>query len=168
MSWPVHTRSSSSGCSPKRRAILEAAAKLFLSRGFERTSMDSVAEASGAGRRTAYRQFKNKKALFDATFALAWESLPLDRITSAAGTQSDPNAALHSIACAIAGFWSDFAPVAFENALLSQLRPTLEHHLAVSLALDGLRFKNAPQWCANWRGRQGSAIADSSMCFDLR
>lgn len=50
----------------KRRAILAAAAELFLRQGFERTSMDEVAALAGVSKQTVYAQFSSKDALFIA------------------------------------------------------------------------------------------------------
>jgi TetR/AcrR family transcriptional regulator, mexJK operon transcriptional repressor len=50
----------------KRRAILEAAATLFLSGGYLGVSMDDIAEMSGVSKQTVYVYFSNKEALFVA------------------------------------------------------------------------------------------------------
>lgn len=51
---------------PKRRAILDAAAQLFLERGFTATSMDAIAEAAPVSKPTLYSHFKDKSDLFGA------------------------------------------------------------------------------------------------------
>jgi TetR/AcrR family transcriptional regulator, regulator of autoinduction and epiphytic fitness len=43
-----------------REAIVEAAIRLFLQRGFGAVSMDELAEAAGVARRTLYNQFASK------------------------------------------------------------------------------------------------------------
>jgi TetR/AcrR family transcriptional regulator, mexJK operon transcriptional repressor len=48
----------------KRAAILEAAQNLFLSRGFEGTSMDAVAAEAGVSKLTVYSHFGDKDTLF--------------------------------------------------------------------------------------------------------
>ena len=53
----------------KARAILDAAAKLFLTQGFERTAMDDVARAAGVSKQTVYSHFQNKEGLFRAVIA---------------------------------------------------------------------------------------------------
>lgn len=50
----------------KRAAILEAAKSLFLSRGFEGTSMDAVAGEAGVSKLTVYSHFGDKDTLFSA------------------------------------------------------------------------------------------------------
>lgn len=51
---------------PKRRAILDAAGRLFLERGFNATSMDAIAEAAPVSKPTLYSHFKDKSDLFAA------------------------------------------------------------------------------------------------------
>ena len=50
----------------KRRTILQSAEELFLTRGFDGTSMDEVAVHAGVSKQTVYNQFANKAALFVA------------------------------------------------------------------------------------------------------
>lgn len=45
-------------------AIIEAAERLFLERGFGSVSMDELAEAAGLARRTLYNQFTSKEDIF--------------------------------------------------------------------------------------------------------
>jgi TetR/AcrR family transcriptional regulator, regulator of autoinduction and epiphytic fitness len=47
-----------------REAIVEAASRLFLERGFGSVSMDELAEAAGVARRTLYNQFTSKEEIF--------------------------------------------------------------------------------------------------------
>ena len=47
-----------------RQAIVEAAQRLFLERGFGAVSMDELAEAAGVARRTLYNQFASKEEIF--------------------------------------------------------------------------------------------------------
>jgi TetR/AcrR family transcriptional repressor of mexJK operon len=47
----------------KRRAILEAAKQLFLSQGYERTSLDSIAAAANVSKLTLYSHFRDKSDL---------------------------------------------------------------------------------------------------------
>ena len=47
-----------------REAIVEAASRLFLERGFGSVSMDELAEAAGLARRTLYNQFASKEEIF--------------------------------------------------------------------------------------------------------
>jgi len=47
-----------------RAAIVDAAERLFLERGFGAVSMDELAEAAGVARRTLYNQFASKEEIF--------------------------------------------------------------------------------------------------------
>lgn len=47
-----------------RDAIVDAAGRLFLERGFGAVSMDELAEAAGVARRTLYNQFASKEEIF--------------------------------------------------------------------------------------------------------
>src|SRR6478736_912985 len=47
-----------------REAIVDAAARLFLERGFGSVSMDELAMAAGVARRTLYNQFASKEEIF--------------------------------------------------------------------------------------------------------
>jgi AcrR family transcriptional regulator len=49
-----------------REAIMTAAERLFLQRGFGSVSMDELAEAAGVARRTLYNQFASKEKIFRA------------------------------------------------------------------------------------------------------
>lgn len=52
--------------SKKREAILAAAAEVFIQEGYDRASMDSIAEVAGASKRTVYNHFPSKEVLFGA------------------------------------------------------------------------------------------------------
>lgn len=61
----------------KRAAILEAAKRLFLSRGFAATSMDAVAAEAGVSKLTVYNHFSDKDTLFlEAVKAKCEEQMP--------------------------------------------------------------------------------------------
>ncbi|MBV9153512.1 MAG: helix-turn-helix transcriptional regulator [Alphaproteobacteria bacterium] len=47
-----------------REAIVDAAQRLFLERGFGAVSMDDLAEAAGVARQTLYNQFGSKEEIF--------------------------------------------------------------------------------------------------------
>jgi len=47
-----------------REAIVDAAERLFLARGFASVSMDELAAAAGVARRTLYNQFASKEEIF--------------------------------------------------------------------------------------------------------
>src|SRR3954470_9308752 len=53
-----------------RTEIAETAFALFLARGFERTTVDEIAEAAGLSRRSFFRYFPSKE---DAVFGLLYD-----------------------------------------------------------------------------------------------
>ena len=54
----------------KRAAILSAASQLFLELGFERATVDRIAQAAGVSKLTVYSHFADKEGLFVALIAL--------------------------------------------------------------------------------------------------
>lgn len=50
----------------KRNLILEAAGELFVKDGFDKVSMDQLAEAAGVSKQTVYSHFGSKEGLFQA------------------------------------------------------------------------------------------------------
>ncbi|MFO1024383.1 MAG: TetR/AcrR family transcriptional regulator [Acetobacteraceae bacterium] len=61
--------------SPKRRAILGAAARLFMAEGYGAVSMDAVARAAGVSKATLYAHFGAKDRLFAAIITEACETM---------------------------------------------------------------------------------------------
>jgi AcrR family transcriptional regulator len=80
-----------------RETILRTAARVFLTHGYEESSMDQIALESGVARRTLYNQFGAKKVLFDATMAQMWDQMPLDAIIDATAAVKPPEEVLYSI-----------------------------------------------------------------------
>ncbi len=50
----------------KKKRIFEVAIDLFLTNGFDNTSMDQIAEQAGVSKQTVYSHFRNKEELFSA------------------------------------------------------------------------------------------------------
>lgn len=59
----------------RRRAVLEAAFKAFVSYGFKRTTMGDIADMAGISRPALYLLFKNKTDIFRAGFEMFVEEL---------------------------------------------------------------------------------------------
>ena len=55
--------------------ILEGAARCFVSNGPRKTSMNDIAVASGVGRQTVYRRFKNREEVIEAVFQARVDTL---------------------------------------------------------------------------------------------
>lgn len=61
---------------PERmKRVIEAASQQFLEQGYERASMEAVAQASGVSKMTLYNYFPSKDALFEACVACRSEDL---------------------------------------------------------------------------------------------
>jgi TetR/AcrR family transcriptional repressor of mexJK operon len=56
------------GSPAKRRAILDAARRVFVREGFVRASVDAIAAEAGVSKRTIYNHFDDKEHLFVAVF----------------------------------------------------------------------------------------------------
>jgi AcrR family transcriptional regulator len=70
--------------------ILDAAAKVFLERGFSGASVDEIAEAACAGKPTIYARFPNKEALFTAVIErLVSRATSLEGISCAGASIED-------------------------------------------------------------------------------
>lgn len=81
----------------KRAAILAAAARLFVARGFDGTSMDAVAQSAKVSKLTVYSHFGDKDSLFQAAVrARCEQQMPDTLFAVAPGTPIED--ALHGIA----------------------------------------------------------------------
>ena len=83
-----------------REAIVDAAERLFLERGFGAVSMDDLAEAAGVARRTLYNQFASKEEIFRETLLRVSGQLE-DVLPPGIETQGDVEDVLRLIARAI-------------------------------------------------------------------
>jgi TetR/AcrR family transcriptional repressor of mexJK operon len=79
----------------KASAIQEAAAKLFMTEGMERTSMDAIAAAAGVSKQTVYSHFQSKEDLFRSCVTGKTKSYGLD------ASQLDEDAPLDDSLCFI-------------------------------------------------------------------
>jgi AcrR family transcriptional regulator len=79
-----------------RRAIVDAAARLFAERGFVATSFDVVAETAGVGRATVFDHFATKaellKAAYDVTLVGDDEPIALPDRPESLAVRADPDA----------------------------------------------------------------------------
>ncbi|ALE80060.1 TetR family transcriptional regulator [Pseudonocardia sp. AL041005-10] len=57
----------------KRALIVQAATRLFLASGYDRTSLARVADEAGVSRATLFKQFPTKAALFEAMITATWD-----------------------------------------------------------------------------------------------
>ncbi|MFF4713494.1 TetR/AcrR family transcriptional regulator [Streptomyces eurythermus] len=69
------TKTLRAGSAQKRAAILSAARELFLSDGFDRTSVDAVAARAKVSKRTVYDYFGDKRTLLQAVVDAIGQSM---------------------------------------------------------------------------------------------
>ena len=62
----------------KRAAAMDAAIKLFLTNGYDQTTLESVARSAGISSATVYKHFPTKAELFGGIMARLWENEPDD------------------------------------------------------------------------------------------
>jgi AcrR family transcriptional regulator len=78
-----------------RSAILEAARRMFLERGFAGTTMPGIAAAAGVSVQTVYKAFANKpglaKAVFDVAIAGDDEPVPMTERASLRRVRDEPD-----------------------------------------------------------------------------
>jgi TetR/AcrR family transcriptional regulator of autoinduction and epiphytic fitness len=100
-----------------RRAIVDAAARLFAERGYIGTSFDAIAEAAGVGRATVFDHFSTKAGLlkmaYDVTLVGDDEPipLPLRPESLAVRAERDPRAFLAGYAAIVTGVASRVSPI---------------------------------------------------------
>ena len=79
-----------------RRAILDAAARLFAERGYVATSFELVAESAGVGRATVFDHFASKagllKAAYDVTLVGDDDPIPLPERPESIAVRAEPEA----------------------------------------------------------------------------
>src|SRR3990167_5310940 len=74
----------------KESAIIDAARKTFLARGYDGASMDVIALTAGVSKRTVYNRFRSKEELFAAAIEeTCREILPVDLAAIEANLSAD-------------------------------------------------------------------------------
>nr|WP_042179474.1 TetR/AcrR family transcriptional regulator [Kibdelosporangium sp. MJ126-NF4]CEL13842.1 Transcriptional regulator, TetR family [Kibdelosporangium sp. MJ126-NF4]CTQ88210.1 Transcriptional regulator, TetR family [Kibdelosporangium sp. MJ126-NF4] len=147
------------GSAQKRAAILSAARELFLTVGFDRSSVDAVAARAGVSKRTVYDYFGDKQTLLQAAVDAVDQSLlstirrtlddTLDGVTDAA--ELEP--ALVTFSMRIATDMLDSA----EYATLQRLVRTGSDHLPHP---DDRALTNAPEEAI---GERFAALASAGL-----
>ncbi len=99
------------GSELKEAAIVQAARELFVRDGFERTSVDAIADLAGVSKRTIYNHYEDKRTLFLAVIRETYRSMidAIDAIIDKHLTDvADPEESL-------AGFAVEAAMLAFRS-----------------------------------------------------
>jgi TetR/AcrR family transcriptional regulator, regulator of autoinduction and epiphytic fitness len=104
-----------------REAIVDAAERLFLERGFGAVSMDELAEAADVARRTLYNQFSGKEELFREMLGRVSGHLE-DALPPGIETQGDVDQVLRLVAKAILGLHRNRAYLGFLRMVVADSR----------------------------------------------
>ncbi|MDQ8700873.1 TetR family transcriptional regulator [Hyphomicrobium sp. LHD-15] len=124
--------------------ITDTGLKLFLSQGYEETTLDAIAEASGISRRTFFYYFKSKEEIL-----LAWQSGTGAAIAAAIQEQTADKAPIDAVLDAILSLASQFDAnelVAIERLLRSTEELRASKH-AKYVQQEGAVFEAL---CAKW------------------
>ena len=105
---------------PSVQSILDAAKRLFLKAGYDRTSMDAIAREAGLARQTVYNCFQGKEAVFQAVIEDYWGRFTVGHVFE--NSQSDPAKILHEVAHGILGFVEDTGRIEFARLVISEAR----------------------------------------------
>jgi TetR/AcrR family transcriptional regulator, regulator of autoinduction and epiphytic fitness len=123
----MEIRQELSDSSPKARrggsrdAIVQAAQRLFLQRGFGSVSMDELAEAAGVARRTLYNQFASKEEIFREMLLRVSGQLE-DAFPTGIETRGDVEEVLRLIARVILGLHKNPEYVGFLRMVVADSR----------------------------------------------
>jgi TetR/AcrR family transcriptional regulator of autoinduction and epiphytic fitness len=106
----------------RRDALLSAAERVFLAKGYVSTTMADIAQAAGMSKKTIYQVFDSKKELFDA--------LMMDRITvlkmPAEDADRPPAVILRAVLLEISRFVLAPKQIALTRLILAEIASTPE------------------------------------------
>jgi AcrR family transcriptional regulator len=107
-------------------ALLEAAAALFLERGYDGASLDDIARAAGVTRQTVYNRFGDKPGMFAATIERHWATWGGEPRIAEVSPHDPVEAQLRAVALSIVAF-TDERQLAFQKLIIAESRrdPTL-------------------------------------------
>jgi len=110
-------RSPGAGGSPRRRAILQAALRVFGEQGYAGASMDDIAAAAGITKGAIYGYFPGKEALLAAVV----ESAPLFEIFAGEpGEDADPESFLYQVGLGYLRMFANPQQVSLIRLLLNE------------------------------------------------
>ncbi|MEV4578323.1 TetR/AcrR family transcriptional regulator [Nonomuraea jabiensis] len=137
----------------KRRAILDAAIKVFTDQGYARTSVDAIAAVAGVGKQTVYGHFGDKEQLFLAAIQEARSAVS----TPLAGGDAEGTPGI-----ALSGDPREDLTALGERILDIALSPRVSalHRLTIA------EVAHHPQLQRTWR--ESSASADGAVVGYLR
>ena len=102
----------------KRRVLTDAAADLFLEKGYDQTSLEDVAVAAAVSSATLYKHFPTKAALFGGIMEHLWETGPDSPADPP--EQGDPRTALAAIGSDYAALLGQPRTVALFRVIIAE------------------------------------------------
>jgi AcrR family transcriptional regulator len=119
-------RASRSDAARSDAAILEAASRLFLERGYDGVSVEDIARAAGLTRQTVYNRFGDKAGVFAATIERHWGNWGRELRVAEVSPQDPIETQLRTVARSIVAF-TDERQLAIQKMIIAESRrdPTL-------------------------------------------
>ena len=112
-----------------RTAIIEAATRVFLENGFEKTTMSDIATQLGGSKATLYRYFSTKEDLFLEAMSALGETL-LAETNAALSTDGDIRAMLRHFGISMLSFTTSANALAtFRLMIAGSARPEIAHSM---------------------------------------
>lgn len=115
----------------KRTLILDAAADIFLDKGFDQTSMDAVSARAGVSKATVYSHYRDKTGLFEAVIERGASMLDVNLDRALVDSASTPEEKLVQVATAVLEATTRTSYLALLRVLLTERarRPELTRAL---------------------------------------
>lgn len=115
--------------------LLDAALEVFLDQGFARATIDGIAKAAGATRKTIYARYEDKEAIFSAVIARVIDTLIAEpRLTGARA--DDPRKRLIQMAWDLVGFVSAPQTAGLNRLVFSEGHQTPEMMPLLNMLYD--------------------------------
>jgi len=104
----------------KRQAILDTAYRLFMTQGFDKTTISEINREVGGSKATIYSHFESKEELFVECMMAAAEDYITSNVTLLDFAGSDPDAALREFGTDFLSFASSPDSVATQRLLVAE------------------------------------------------
>jgi TetR/AcrR family transcriptional regulator, mexJK operon transcriptional repressor len=145
--------------SPKRQLVLDAAASLFMGRGYGPVSMDAVARAAGVSKATLYAHFSSKELLFATIIGEACrQKIALTELLPA--DASDMRSALTAFGGRLLRFFLDERPLALHRVVIGESTRFPELGRAFYDSGPAAVYQMFGNWLAEQTGAGRLAVVD--------
>lgn len=104
----------------KRQAILDAAYRLFMTQGFDKTTISEITRQVGGSKATIYSYFESKEELFVECMMAAAEDYITSNLALLDASGSDPGTALREFGAGLLSFASSPDSVATQRLLVAE------------------------------------------------